>query len=679
MKVMFPSKLFVIATGLVLSGLVLNAQNTIKLFSPINNRTSPTSAGFGPPIDSKAPYSFGSTTVSLSCAAGATASLSGLVSDSNPQGNLMVDNNILVSVTQDGASLSGPTNVCTGGVVLDPSHGTWTNHCFQFAWEDVANGSIGQNPDLVSGTYGVAPLVIDNSVNGVNFSKPLSLTVGLEDEGGLLLSSTIILTTSCTINGVSSGTAGGNPITDDSGRNQNFSFNPLDTKKVDFTYDISGVTDYNGDHPNGSIPQTTDSPIDETRFRPDWVAKTPFATSSCFVHNGEVGADGITPACKLYTLECISPDGSTITGANCPKSTKANEKVVDHFDGPALLGLPNIYNTAGKLIAHQGVGFLMASEDWAPALPTPAGQCTFEAASGLSGVACPQNLLRDFSGPGVFSGTGLTANPNSTFISIYGVPQPLTVATLQGSKEGNWINTNKPQIGFVTTAPNFTAGAFTGNNVPLAGAANFIPAPIKGITYGISTIPGLPTPLQEPTLSADFTVLSKTCPVSFSALTQPNFAPPKQTVNTLPDGTTPIPDGKYLVHYYAQDCAGTQELQFTTHGDSNGEPIWATSFYTIPVNVDTHAPAVAILNVVGPYVKLNSTVYAQFQCIDPSIGSGVTHCGSNAFATESTNDTGVLQMKINTSSLGLKTLTIVGSDGAGNSSSATTTYTVTKQ
>jgi hypothetical protein len=174
-------------------------------------------------------------------------------------------------------------------------------------------------------------------------------------------------------------------------------------------------------------------------------------------------------------------------------------------------------------------------------------------------------------------------------------------------------------------------------------------------------------------------VLSKTCPVSFSALTQPNFAPPKQTVNTLPDGTTPIPDGKYLVHYYAQDCAGTQELQFTTHGDSNGEPIWATSFYTIPVNVDTHAPAVAILNVVGPYVKLNSTVYAQFQCIDASIGSGVTHCGSNAFATESTNDTGVLQMKINTSSLGLKTLTIVGSDGAGNSSSATTTYTVTKQ
>jgi hypothetical protein len=715
MKVMFPSKLFVLTVGLALSSQVLTAQG-IQIFSPVYTRPSPNSLSFAASYTT--PYTLATATVSVSCPVDVvpTGTLSGplmqpdgsaplLSGDGQlqPGGNLLVDNNVVVTVTPVGGPAGAPRNACAGGIndgSVGPSNPPdLTNNCFNQIYRNNLVSITGKNPDTFTVVPydgastaqtpdffgGVPPADISNDLYPAS-GQTANIAIALTDEGGTLVSSTIFLQTNCTINGVSSGTAAGNPITDGSGKTQTFKFNPLDTKKVDFTYDVGGVTNFNGGT-NGSIPQTTDSPIDATRFRPDWVAKTPFATSSCFVHFGEVLDDGITSACKLYTLECLASDGSTITGANCPKSSAADEKVVDHFDGPALLGLPNIYNTAGKLIARQGVGFLMASEDWAPALPTPAGQCTFEAASGLSGVSCPQNLLRDFSGPGIFSGTGLTTNPNSTFISIYGVPQPLTVATLQGAKAGSWVNTNKPQIGFVTTPPNFTAGAYTGNNVPLDGAANFIPAPIKGITYGISTVTGLPTPLQEPVLNApvtgtDKTLLSKTCPTSFSALTQPSFGPPKQTISALPDGTTPIPDGQYLVHYYAQDCAGTQELQFKTGQIINEEPVWATSFYTIPVNIDTTVPVVTISNpppspATPTYLKLNSTVYAFFNCTDASSGSGVTHCGSNLFAL-GTFDTGQLQMKINTSSLGQKTLTITGSDGAGNSSSKSVTYTVTK-
>ena len=676
MKVMFPSKTLVLTAGLALFSQVLNAQNNIQLFTPIDVRTSAGSTSYS------TPYTMGSSTISVTCNGTPGATLS---RTADGTGNLLVDNNIFVTVMQGTSTITPSTNVCP---LIEgqenPGQGIYTNDCYAGNWR-TDSGTLNANQtstDTWALTDGVSPITLDSYISSVIQGTPFTLTVSTLDEGGALASSSIYLTTSCTINGVTGpSTVGGNPITGGSGQTQTFAFNPLDTKKVDFTYDVGGVTNFSG-APNGSIPQTTDSPIDVTRFRPDWVAKTPFATTSCFVHFGEVLADGVTQACKLYTLECISPDGQTVTGANCPKSTAANERVVDHFDGPPLHSLPNIYNNAGKLITREGAGFLMASEDWAPSLPTPAGQCTFEAASGLSGVACPRNLLRDFSGPGIFSGTGLTTNPNSTFISIYGVPQPLTDVTLRGAKGGNWVNTHQPKLDLDTATPNFTKGANTINPVngllvPLDGAANFIPAPVKSITFGISPASAVqPTPLQEATLSdpitgTDITIMNSACPTTFTALTQPVFDPPDQTLG-------PLPDGKYMVHYYAEDCAGTQELRFTTSGEAEGGPIWSTSFYTYPVNIDTTPPVVTIQPLATTYIKLNAKVNAIFSCTDAIGGSGVTHCGTNAFGTESTYDTGLLQTKINTSSLGLKTITINATDGAGNSSSASATYTVIK-
>jgi len=41
------------------------------------------------------------------------------------------------------------------------------------------------------------------------------------------------------------------------------------------------------------------------------------------------------------------------------------------------------------------------------------------------------------------------------------------------------------------------------------------------------------------------------------------------------------PDGNYVLHYYAQDCAGTQELLFLQNAVVNNQPSWTTNFYTI--------------------------------------------------------------------------------------------------
>jgi hypothetical protein len=668
MKVMFPSKLFVLTTGFILLNQVLTAQNSIQLFTPIYDRQSPPSAGFGPPFDSGTPYIFGSTTLSLTCGAGATASLSGLTSESNPSGKLMVDNNIFVAAYQ-GSTSNNPTNVCTGGVVLDSSHGSYANHCFQASWEGAANGDIGQNPDTFSDTYGVLPINIGPSLTNLNFdtSKPINLTISLEDEGVTLANSSIILTTSCTINGVTGpSTVGGNPINGPQGSSQTFTFNPNTGGQdgVQFGYDVTGALptlDPNSP-PTTAIPQVSDLPLDKTKFQPVYSLGTSFATSNCLIHNGEVLADGTTPACKLYTLACQSPTDGTVKGANCPVSSQVNEVVQDEFDGPAF-SLQNIFTPYG--IFRQGMGFLMASEPWT------GGNCTFDLTSGLSTLACPLNLLTSFTGPGAFSGTGLTTNPNSTFLSIYGVPEEYTLALIQGQWPNHWVNTRTPSVKFFTQAPNFTKGAWTltaGKFVSLPGAPSYVPAPIKSLTFGVSPANSLPNPISEPILGDITLPTSANCSaIPFTAKSVPNFSPAAQQLSFSSDG-------HFLLHYFAQDCAGTQELAFTQDGTGS----WMTNFFTTPVNVDTQKPSVIGLTVPSPgSFKKGTTVYATYTCKDDPSGAGVVLCGTSFFGTETTYTTNLLKTKLDTSSIGTKSVTIYALDGAGNLSSASTPYTVT--
>jgi hypothetical protein len=661
MKVKFPSRLFAFNAGLFLIGSVLHAQTTTQLFGPINTRNSNSGAGW------TTPYVFGSTTVSLTCPSGTTATLQGLGSDGNPSSKLLVDNNIIVTVSQ-GAVTSDPVNVCPVNATTLTDKGLFNNHCFDLSWESTANSYMGQNPDDFAATQGISPFAITAALQNPSFdmTKPISVTFSLDDEGGIEASSSVYLNTTCTVNGVTGpATVGGNPIsgTGNQGTSQTFTFDSAPNKIVGFNYDVTGALPTLINNVDGATPQVADAPLDTTQFQPVYAPLTSFATSNCLVHDGEVLADGVTPACKLYTLTCQSPTDGTIKGANCPVSQQVNEVVQDTFDGPAFT-LQNIVTPYG--IFRQGIGFLMASEPWS------GGNCTFDPSSGLSGLPCPLNLLTSFTGPGLFKSTGLTTNPNSTFISIYGVPEDFTLALLLGEWPGHWVNTRTPSVKFYTVAPNFTKGAYTLNGfhtVALPGASKYVPAPIQSLTYGTSTPDALPSPASQP-IAGDTTLqtTANCSAIPFTAKSVPNFNPPVQQLSFASDG-------QYLLHYYAEDCAGTQELQFTQ--DQTGS--WMTNFFTIEVNVDTIKPAVVGLAVPSPgSFKKGTTVYATYSCSDDPSGAGVVLCGTSIYGTETHYTTNVLKTKLDTGSLGSKSITIYALDGAGNLASSTVNYTVTK-
>ncbi len=662
------------------------AQNSIQLFGPVDIRLSAANTGYG-----ASAVTFNSANINLTCPASPTALLS---STADGTGSLLVDNNINISTTIAGVT-STPANVCTGGFA-DTVNGSAFQDCFGYYYELVGDdpSNLGVNPDtLLAAGGGVAPINISSFL----VPGPLQLTVGLQDEGGILSSSTLYLDTNCTQNGATGpALVTGNPISQTAPTPQqlaqDFNFNPTVNQNIGFTYDLSqaqvagslAITD-------GTIPEVNDSPLDPAVFQPQYVTGTSFATSNCLIHSGELLPSGL-PACKLYTLQCKVGTGTSASGALCPVSTLSNEIFKDTFDGPNFT-LPDITTPGGQTF-HQGVGFLMASEGWT------GGPCAFDPASGLQSLPCPQNLLSSFTsnpapaaaarggqlaygrseggngrsighGPkanatantsGSYTSSGRTTHPNSTFISVAQVPEDLTTVTVAGQQPGYWINTSTAVVNFSSQPPNLT-----GTTVP--GAANFVPSPITSITYGISSASAVPTPGVP--VSTDTTLTNSiACPTPANP-TNPAasvFAPTQQTFPGLADGS-------YLVHYFAQDCAGTEELKFTQ--DSNGN--WSTGYYTYPINVDTVAPVVANGPALSPAPSaggsyfVGQTVTASFSCTDER--SGVAKCGGQTFAAGTLN-TGTLSAPVDTSSAGSKQFTVVAIDAAGNQSSALVNYTV---
>jgi len=715
MKVKLSPQFFATTFGAILFAQGLVAQTTIQLFGPVNVARSVSSASYS------TPYAFNTNTLNLTCpTTGITAMLSGpsqgnsgpLLSGGGgylPGGNLLVDNNIIVTVAPAG-TLPTPANVCPNTIAaggLPANEALYANNCFNGIYEGAAQYIIGLNPDtsLVDPNTGLPnpagqPLDSVGGVPQIDISGylnttglPQDVTIALDDEGGEVAGSTVFLTTNCTQGPVTGpGQISGSPIVASSGQGltQTFTFNsnagnPQSNQPpqvVSFVYDLSAASAASSltQNENTAVPVAGDLPVDPTTFQSTFVPQTSFATSNCLIHTGEALTNG-NAACKLYTLECTTVNSNNLpTGAQCPVSSQVNEIVGDIFDGPAF-GLQNIY-TPGDVF-HEGIGFLMASDTWSA---TSGGPCGFDPTSGLGNLPCPQNLITSFSGPGKFSGQGTTTNPNSTFITVAGVPEDKTAVSVSGEWPDHWVNTHTPQVSFNSEAPNLSKGASvlngSGKLVALPGAGNYIPAPIKSITYGVSSAGSVPMPVNEP-IASDATLLNPAvaagCPVPTSGSpgpkVQPNFVPPVQTLS--------IPtDGQYLLHYYAQDCAGTQELQFVLNPASaqNPAPYWTTSFYTRELNVDTNPPVVTPLTLspAGGSYKVGAVVTASFSCSDLNTGAGVVLCGSNVYATETTYNTPKLTLKVPTGSAGSKTFTVYAVDGAGNISSKSIAYSVTK-
>ena len=630
--------------------------NSILLFNATNVRLSNTGTGFG-----SSQAIFNSSTQSLNC--GSSPIHAVLSSTPDGTGNVLVDNFInLTVITSNGSS--SPVNVCRGGVLEATPSGNQQD-CFTLSYQGPAGGGSlnGQNPDTFTSTGGVAPIDISGSFQPGN----IQIKVDLVDTGSILTNSTLYLNTSCTHAGVTGpAKITGNPIPQNnpppSTLTQNFPFDSSTNQQVQFTYDLSvaegagslSITD-------GTIPNTADQPIDPLTFQPVWVPGTSFATSSCLIHTGELLPNG-QPACKLFTLECQVGTGSTESGAQCPASLLRNELFEDIFDGPAFT-LPDITIPNGPTF-HQGIGFLMAKEGWT------GGPCIFDPAAGLGTELCPQNLLTDFSGPGLYAMTGTGDHPNSTFIPVAPVPEDLTIVTVEGQQPGGWINTQSPTVNFSSQPPDLST------LVPvLPGQSSFVAAPIQSITYGTALASAVPQPSPRLAIPTD-TVLTNpvSCPTS-AAPTQPGasvFAPSPQTVSFTADG-------QYLLHYFAQDCAGTEELKFTQDANLS----WSTSFYTVPINIDTVAPTISSLkfslapstnNGVANSYALNQHVTVTYSCSDDR--SGIVMCGTSTFAPGTTLNTGPITSTVDTTTPGSKTFLANVVDAAGNHASVSATYQV---
>ena len=145
------------------------------------------------------------------------------------------------------------------------------------------------------------------------------------------------------------------------------------------------------------------------------------------------------------------------------------------------------------------------------------------------------------------------------------MPEDLTTVTVATQQPGYWVNTHTPTVNFVSTPP-----ALASNN-------NFMAASIESLTYGISNTSSVPQPPAP--IPGDTTLYQRRLPCPGIGSATP-FSPPAANCQVLADG-------QYLLHYFAQDCAGTQELKFTQTGGN-----WSTSFYTYPINVDTVPPVV---------------------------------------------------------------------------------------
>ncbi len=549
------------------------------------------------------PNLFGTSTQNVSCPA--TGIVAKVSSTTDGTAKVLVDNYIDLTLTQGGTT-TGPTNICSGGVSE-----SGYNDCFTTGYQSPAGAGqlTGDDPNgAITAAGGVGPIDISALlVPGAN-----TLRFDEVDTGGYLAASSIYLYTNCSAEGAGgTGTVTGTPISSTNPTpaelTQNFTFSGSTGLAVGFEFDLSNANNAGTlDITDQATPTVVDAALDPALF-PSYVAGTSFATSQCLIHLGEI-FDG-SPACKLYTLTCQIGQGSEASGVQCPTSTARNIVVQDIFDFPALT-LPDIKVPAvggGVETFHQGFGLLEASEGWA------GGPCTFDPAAGQY-YSCPENLLTLFQGPGLGKGTG-TPSPsvNSTFISVGPVPEICTYNNIVGFGDDEWINNRTVKIAFSAHPPKVPAP----NN-------GFVAAPVYGITYGVS--PANAVPSTEFPVPGDTTLLDPDgCPGTLPAKI---FTPAPATVS-VPS------DGQYLVHYFATDCAGTEELYF--YQDPTGS--WNTKFMTIPLNVDTVPPQIVagptlsptptLINGVLGYCK-NQQVKATFTCTDDR--SGVKWCGGQKYS-----------------------------------------------
>jgi hypothetical protein len=599
------------------------ALGAIGLFQPVNVSNST-------PRAATENVTFGNQPLNLTCPVSESGPTGMLSSSPDGSGYVLVDNNLDVAVSN-----ASPSNVCTGGV------GT---NCFSSAYEnDAANlAAANTDPDTIAnpGTLGetgggVAPINISSYLSTVG-STPVPVTFSLVDlaqaSGNFFTSTTLFLVTNCTPDGIApGGTISGNPVNPDNPASlvQTFPFSATPGKSILFSFNFALGQDLTN---TNTAPQNTDVGFSQSTFS-TMVQGTSAGPALCLHMSGELGPNN-TPLCKAYVFECPDANGN-LAGANCPQSVIRTLLFETKFDTVDPL----------TIAPGTGPGFLMGSDTWVSNSsngPVVAA-CVFPSNSGFFGQLCPQDPLTEFYGADD-PRPGAPVNPNSTFIPVLNMPLPFTIPLV-----APWQN---------HTTVNVLFSAFPALYIPTPQrpANGFKPAPIASVTFGL-------TPASSPVPDPTFPITTDTVLFNGGGST-PDCPTPPHSIFIVSGSIPHVAEGRYQMHYFATDCATTEELNFTPN--TNPSVDWA-SFKTVPVNVDLTAPSISLVSSSTTTSKGTTKLTVNYTCADPTLadgspGSGVVVCGTYILFPEAMTPT--LQTVFTVSGHGTKNLT--ATDLAGN-------------
>jgi hypothetical protein len=626
------------------------AFGAIKLFDPVYEAVSNPNATPGTLL------TFNRTTLALSCPSSPTATFS---SSPDGSGYVFVDNFLALNFgnTSPGTSTGTlTTNVCPGNLG-NPSDGGQPD-CFTSAYQGpaAAGDLTGMDPDTFTNPGNTNPF-LDGAPGGVppinvasqfaNQSTTPTATVSMLDDGGFVGSSTLFLVTDCTPTGVQNGgSITGSTINPNSPASlvPQFTFNGNQNEHISFSANyLTGQN--NITFPPGISPTVADIGIPQSVFS-SYVAGTSAGPAVCLRDSGEVDADG-NALCKGFLLQCTaSATDGTLAGDNCPQSPNARD-----------IMFSAAFNTPDALTIRPftGPGLLMGSDNW-----TSAASCVFVGLE--AGQLCPQSLLTQFKGAGDPVGGGTTRGSNSIFVAVINMPLPITLPLVTSENIFGWQRNTMVNLKFIASPAIYPIL----NPLPANG---FTPAPILSETFGTTSanvaVPDttFPIPTDVSLFNADTTVPPGICT---SSTPGGLFTATDTITNDTSTGNT-LMEGRYNLHYFATDCASTEELAFQPSNNPNVN--WA-KFKSVPINIDMTPPTLTVVSA----TRSGNTVTIKYSCTDPDLkdgteGSGVVICGTFLFfAVDSTPTL--------TSKFTLKpgnSVTLTTTDLAGNTRSVTLT------
>jgi hypothetical protein len=634
------------------------AAGAIKLFDPTLVARSNGNASLS------SPFTYGSIPLSLSCPTGEGAITGTLSSSPDGKGFVLEDNYLTLAIkgTPAGTHNNPAGNVCSGGPA-DNNNGTLLNDCFSTNYQVLAGaGQLnGKNPDTFANPDNAVLSIQDGNANNAGGLPPINVstflapgvnptTFTLLDGGGFVAGASLFLATNCSVAGVQTGgTITGNPIDKGSPGSLTpiFPFNSTPGKHIQFGANYlnsAGTTDFGS---NNDVPTVTDTAISPASF-PALVEGTSAGPAVCMRFTGELDANN-NPQCKAFTITCTQGTGTEASGTLCPQSSVRNilfKAVFDSVDTPT---------SQGQIAPDTGPGFLMGTDNWA----THGTTCTFENPGPLATQLCPQDTLTSFQGGDPVSG-GTTRTTNSTFIPVLNMPLPITLPVVTTENFFGW------QRGTTVTVKFFSSPAiypffFNFNPLPANG---FTAAPIQSVTFGTNPAKAVP-PVPDTTypVPGDITLFN---PGGAGGASECPAAPGGifTTSDTITQDTSTglaFAEGRYNLHFFATDCASTEELRFRVNSNPNAN--WA-SFKTVPVNIDETAPAINGATA----MRSGNTVKVTYSCSDPALhdgtaGSGVVVCGTYLFFAVPNTGPLTSQFKVNSTS---GTIALTAIDLAGN-------------